>query len=60
MRVYVIEDESSETAYTLFSYDTQKEANCVFPAERERPQVVAALTEALGFAAGPRPFLERA
>lgn len=48
MRV-IVEDETGQR----FSYNTDKNENCLCPGMDERPGVVAALEEATRFLSGP-------
>lgn len=51
MKISVIDDTGSE----CFSYDTDKNSNCLHPSQAETPKVVEALQEATRFlAGGPR------
>lgn len=45
----VVTDETGER----FSYDTDKNANCLCPGRDEKPAVIEALSEALQFLTGP-------
>jgi hypothetical protein len=47
--IIIVKDETG----SRYEYDTDKQANCLFPGPDEKEEVAAALTEAIAFLRGP-------